>query len=167
MGSKLYLACLIQHMLPKRQGGHPGEALIILELPRLITVDWLGYWRLSCWESRPQNICTKVQLTCIIALLEASMLQCLLSVNHTCAASLVKGCWTGSLNAGTDLETAYMITAEAHNSTLWLYCDLKKYMWSIIIMKHSISFIHISEKNLTFEGISDAIEYDFIFVYFY
>ncbi len=39
MGSKLYLACLIQHMLPKRQGGHPGEALIILELPRLITVD--------------------------------------------------------------------------------------------------------------------------------
>ncbi len=27
-------------------------------------------------------------------------------------------------------------------------------------MKHSISFIHISEKNLTFEGISDAIEYD-------
>ncbi len=29
-------------------------------------------------------------------------------------------------------------------------------------MKHSISFIHISEKNLTFEGISDAIEYDLI-----
>ncbi len=29
-------------------------------------------------------------------------------------------------------------------------------------MKHSISFIHISEKNLTFKGISDAIEYDFI-----
>ncbi len=29
-------------------------------------------------------------------------------------------------------------------------------------MKHSISFIHISENNLTFEGISDAIEYDFI-----
>ncbi len=29
-------------------------------------------------------------------------------------------------------------------------------------MKHGISFIHISEKNLTFEGISDAIEYDFI-----
>ncbi len=55
-----------------------------------------------------------------------------------------------------------MITAEAHNSTIWLYCDLKKYIWNIIIMKHSISFIHISEKNLTFEGISDAIEYDFI-----
>ncbi len=29
-------------------------------------------------------------------------------------------------------------------------------------MKHSISFIHISEKNLTFKGISDKIEYDFI-----
>ncbi len=29
-------------------------------------------------------------------------------------------------------------------------------------MKHGISFIHISEKNLTFEGISDANEYDFI-----
>ncbi len=29
-------------------------------------------------------------------------------------------------------------------------------------MKHSISSIHISEKNLIFEGISDAIEYDFI-----
>ncbi len=27
-------------------------------------------------------------------------------------------------------------------------------------MKPSISFIHISEKNLTFEGISDSIEYD-------
>ncbi len=58
-----------------------------------------------------------------------------------------------------------MITAEAHNSTLWLYCDLKKYIWSIIIiMKHSISFIHISEKNLTFEGISDAIEYVCVFL---
>ncbi len=29
-------------------------------------------------------------------------------------------------------------------------------------MKHSISFIQISEKNLTFKGISDKIEYDFI-----
>ncbi len=38
-GVKSILACLIQHMLPKRQGGHPGEALITLELPRLITVD--------------------------------------------------------------------------------------------------------------------------------
>ncbi len=31
-------------------------------------------------------------------------------------------------------------------------------------MKHSISFIHISEKNLTFEGISDAIEYVCVFL---
>ncbi len=34
-------------------------------------------------------------------------------------------------------------------------------------MKHGISFIHISEKNLTFEGISDAIEYDLYVCVFY
>ncbi len=34
-------------------------------------------------------------------------------------------------------------------------------------MKHGIHFIHISEKNMTFEGISDAIEYDFICCVFY
>ncbi len=34
-------------MLPKRQGGHPGETLIILELPRLITVDRLGYCKVE------------------------------------------------------------------------------------------------------------------------
>ncbi len=32
-------------MLPKRQGGHPGEALIILELPRLVSFKSLSRWR--------------------------------------------------------------------------------------------------------------------------
>ncbi len=38
--------------------------------------------------------------------------------SSTCAVSFVK-VWTGYLNAGTDLESTYMITAEAHNITLW------------------------------------------------
>ncbi len=47
-------------MLPKRQGGHPGEALIILELPRLVSFKSLSRWRRGwqpCCELR-ENVCS-------------------------------------------------------------------------------------------------------------